>query len=91
MTVMTSPLYGFIGDSVIPNKTIKLAVTLREPSRMKTVMIDFLIVKFPSAFNGVLRRPLFNVLKTVTSIQCLTMKFPTGYSSRDRPSSRMTA
>ena len=31
LTLMTSPLYGFTGDSVIPEGTIKLAVTLGEP------------------------------------------------------------
>ena len=77
MTPTTSPLYGFTGDSVIPERTIKLAITLREPPRTMTVMIDFLMVKCPSAFNGVLGRPLLNALKVVTSIHCLTMKFPT--------------
>ena len=33
LTPTTSPLYGFTGDSVIPEGTIKLAVTLGEPPR----------------------------------------------------------
>ena len=40
-------------------------------------MIDFLVVNCPSAFNGVLGRPLLRALKVVTLIHCLTMKFPT--------------
>ena len=43
---------------------------------MTTVMIDFLAIKCPSAFNEVLGRPLQKTLKVVTSIYCLTMKFP---------------
>ena len=74
---MTSPLYEFIGNSVIPKGTIKLAVTLGEPPQTATMMIDFLIVKCPSSFNRVLGRPLLKALKAVTSIHCLTMKFPT--------------
>ena len=31
LTPMTSPFYGFTGDSVIPEGTIKLVVTLGEP------------------------------------------------------------
>ena len=73
---MTSPLYGFTRDSVILKGTIKLAVTLGEPSQTTTMMINFLAVKCPSAFNGVLGRPLLKALKAVTSIHCLTMKFP---------------
>ena len=67
---------GFTGDSVIPEGTIKLVVTLGEPTRMATMVIDFLTMKCPSAFNGLLGRPLLKALKAVISIQCLTMKFP---------------
>ena len=74
---MTFPLYGFTGDSVIPKGTIMLAVTLGEPPRMETVMIEFLIVKCPSTFNEVLGIPLLKALKAITSIHYLTMKFPT--------------
>ena len=74
---MTSPLYGFTGDSVIPKRTIKLAVTLGEPPKTSTVMINFLVVRCPSVFNRVLGRPLLKALKAVTSIHCLTIKFPT--------------
>ena len=77
MTSTTSPLYGFTEDSVILEGTIKLAVTLGEPPRTMTVMINFLPVKCPLAFNGVLGRPLLKALKAVMSIHYLTMKFPT--------------
>ena len=60
---------------MIPEGTIKLAVTLREPPRVATVVIDFLVVKYPSAFNGVLGRPLLKAFKAMTLIHCLTMKF----------------
>ena len=72
----TSPLYRFIGDSVIPEGTIKLAITLEEPPRTTTVMIDFLVVKCPSVFNGVQGRSILKALKAVMSIFCLTIKFP---------------
>ena len=77
MTPTTSPLYVFTGNSVILEKTIKLVVTLGEPPRTTTVMIGFLIVKCPSAFNGVLGRPLLKALKVVTLIHCSKTKFPT--------------
>ena len=48
-----------------------------EHPRTSTVIIDFLVVNYPSAINGIIRRPLLKSLKTVTSIYHLTMKFPT--------------
>ena len=39
-------------------------------------MINFLVTKSPSAFNEILGRPLLKALKAVTSIYCLTIKFP---------------
>ena len=60
---------------MIPKGTIKLAVTLGEPPRAMTMVIDFLIVKCPSTFNGVLGRLILKALKAVTSIHYLTMKF----------------
>ena len=62
---------------MIPKGTIKLVVTLGEPPQIVIVLIDFLAIKYPLAFNGVLGRPLLKALKVVTSIYYLTMKFPT--------------
>ena len=62
---------------MIPERTIKLAITLREPPQMATVVIDFPTVKCPLAFNKVLGKSLLKALKAVTLIHCLTMKFPT--------------
>ena len=78
MIPTTYPLYGFTRDSVIPEGTVKLAVTLEESPQTTIVVIDFLTVKCPSAFNEVLGRPLLKALKVVTSIHCLTIKFPIG-------------
>ena len=48
-----------------------------ERPRVSTVMIEFLVVNFPSVFNGVIGRSLLKALKAITSIYHLTMKFPT--------------
>ena len=77
MTPTTSPLYRFTGDSVILEGTIKLAVTLGEPPRTATMVIDFLAVKCLSVFSGILDRLVLKALKAMTLIHCLTMKFPT--------------
>ena len=67
----------FIGESVIPKGTIKLVITLGQTPRIATAVIDFLVVNYLSAYNRVLGRPLLRALRVVTSIHCLTMKFPT--------------
>ena len=71
-----SSLYRFTGDYVIPIGTIKLAVTLGEHPQVSTARTEFFTIDCPSAFNGVIGRPLLRALKVVTSIHCLTMKFP---------------
>ena len=76
MTPMISPLYGFTEDSMIPEGTIKLAVTLGQSPRTTIVMNDFLAIKCLLAFIEVLGRPLLEALKSGTSIHCLTIKFP---------------
>ena len=60
---MTSPLYEFTGDSVIPEGIIELAITLGEPPRTTTMMINFFAIKCPSTFNEVLGRQLLKALK----------------------------
>ena len=77
LTPTTSFLYGFTGDSVIPEGTIKQVVTQWESPQTATVVINFLAVNCPLSFNQVLGRPLLRALKVVMSIHCLTMKFPT--------------
>ena len=68
LCLTTSPLYRFTRESVIPEGTIKLAVTLREAPQTTTTLIDSLMVNCSSAFNKVLRRPLLRTLKVVTSV-----------------------
>ena len=77
LSPMTLPLYGFVGDHVIPKGMIKLVVTMGENSRVSIMMIEFLVIDCSSAFNGVIRRLLLKALKAVTFIYHLMMKFAT--------------
>ena len=72
-----NPVYGFTGDSVVPVGVITLPLTVGEYPRESCVMADFLVIDQPSAFNAVLSRPSLRVLKAITSIYHLLMKFPT--------------
>lgn len=49
---MTTPLYGFIGDLLIPRGHIMLAVTIGEQPCTSSVMTNFLVVDDPSFYNA---------------------------------------
>ena len=72
-----NPIYGFTGDSVVPVGVITLPLTVGEFPKESYVIVDFLVIDRPSAFNVVLGRPSLRALKTITSIYHLLMKFPT--------------
>ena len=70
-----NPIYGFIGDSVIPLGVISLPTTLGEYPRQSYTMADLLVIDQLSAFNTVLGRPSLRELRAITSIYHLLMKF----------------
>ncbi|XP_031288119.1 uncharacterized protein LOC116146807 [Pistacia vera] len=70
------PLYDFTRDHLIPKGMIVLPVTLGETNEVMKVT-EFLVVDCPSAFNGILGRPLLWNFKVITSMYHLKIKFPT--------------
>jgi hypothetical protein len=52
-------------------------VTAGTAPRLSTVMVDFLVVDRPFAYNTIIGRPTLNKLKAATSTYNLMMKFPT--------------
>ena len=72
----TSSLYGFTRDHVVTKGMVKLTVIVGEHPRPSTIVVDFLIVDYTSAIDGIIRRPLLKALKAITSIYHLTVKFP---------------
>ncbi|KAL2491607.1 Uncharacterized protein Adt_27235 [Abeliophyllum distichum] len=77
LTAISEPLFGFMGDSLIPRGWITLTVDFDEPPCHLRKFMEFLIVDTRSAYHGVLRRPALKDLQGVTSIHHLAMKFPT--------------
>lgn len=57
LKLVTTSLYSFIGDFIRPRGRIDLPLTIGEFSRTSTVMIEFLVVDYPSTFNALLGRP----------------------------------
>nr|XP_027103133.1 uncharacterized protein LOC113724429 [Coffea arabica] len=72
-----TPLISFTGPPVRPEGMITLMVTVGVSLRCRTVLVNFAVVKEPSSYNMILRRPTLNALRAVCSTLHLSMKFPT--------------
>ncbi|XP_059434521.1 uncharacterized protein LOC132167531 [Corylus avellana] len=62
-----SPLIGFAGEQVQPIGLISLHVTTWMAPKQKTVMVDFLVVDRPGAYNAIIGHPALNKLKAKAS------------------------
>jgi hypothetical protein len=73
----TCPLVGFAGEQVLPVGSIELPVTAGDYPTTKTIMVKFLLIDRPSAYNAIIGRTALNDLKAITSTSHLKIKFPT--------------
>ena len=72
-----SPLVKFAGEQVQLVGLISLLVTAGIAHKKTNVMVDFLIMAQPSAYNTTIGHSALNKMKAVTSTYHLMMKFPT--------------
>jgi hypothetical protein len=66
---------GFAGEKVLPIGSIELPVTAGSYLRERVIMVKFLLVDRPLAYNAIFGRTALNKLKDVTSTPHLSMKF----------------
>lgn len=76
LKLVTTPLYGFIRDFIMPHGRISLLLTVGEFPKTYTVMAEFFVVECPFAFNALLGSLSIKALKAITSVYHFTMKFP---------------
>ncbi|KAL2247814.1 UNVERIFIED_CONTAM: hypothetical protein Sindi_2633700 [Sesamum indicum] len=74
---VAAPLVGFGGSEVQSLGTINLPVSIGEEPRRRTLMVKFLVVSTPFAYNVILGRPGLNSFKAIVSTYHGKMKFPT--------------
>ncbi|RWW72476.1 hypothetical protein BHE74_00019720 [Ensete ventricosum] len=74
---MTSILIGFTSDTITPVGIATLPVTFGNKPRTKTLMVHFMVVDLPSAYNVIIGRLTLNKLRAVISTYHRSMKFPT--------------
>ncbi|KAL2253186.1 uncharacterized protein LOC105168579 [Sesamum indicum] len=75
----STPLVGFGGGEVASLGTVDLPASLGEEPKRRTLMVKFLVVDMPFAYNVILGRPGLNSYMAVVSTYHLKMKFPTQY------------
>ena len=68
---------GFTGDAIPTEGIITLAVATGRYPRQSRALVNFLVVKAPSAYNAILGRLGLNALRAIVSIYHLKLKFPT--------------
>ncbi|RRT76541.1 hypothetical protein B296_00015285 [Ensete ventricosum] len=77
LVTLTSIMTGFTGDFVSPMGAATIPVTFGGEPRSKTLIVPFIVVKLPSAYNVIIGRPTLNWLKAIVSTYHRLMKFPT--------------
>ncbi|RRT40176.1 hypothetical protein B296_00035153 [Ensete ventricosum] len=77
LVTLTSTLTWFTGDFVSPLGATMISVTFIGEPRSKTLMVSFMVVKLPSAYNAIIGHPNLNQLKAVVSTYHQLLKFPT--------------
>ncbi|KAK3023914.1 hypothetical protein RJ639_043457 [Escallonia herrerae] len=88
---MEAPLYGFSNHPVATEGIIALPVAIGTPPTQANLMLDFVVVKIPSAYNAILRRPALNRLQAIVSTYHLKMKFPTEHGIGEVKGDQTTA
>ncbi|KAL0347643.1 UNVERIFIED_CONTAM: hypothetical protein Scaly_1780300 [Sesamum calycinum] len=78
---VNTPLVGFGGSEIIPLRTIDLPVLIGTEPQRKTMMVKFLVVDTPFAYNVILERPGLNLFRAVVSTFHLKMKFQTAHGT----------
>ncbi|KAL0445040.1 UNVERIFIED_CONTAM: hypothetical protein Slati_2226700 [Sesamum latifolium] len=73
---VNTSLYGFAGEVVHPRGMVSLPDD-GERDHAKDLLLKFLVVDVPSAYNVILGRPTLNTFQAVVSTYHMKIKFPT--------------
>ncbi|XP_022854654.1 uncharacterized protein LOC111375963 [Olea europaea var. sylvestris] len=79
LKAVKTPLQGFGGGIIIPERIVELPLTLGAGSTQVTEITPFQVVNTPMAYDIVLGRPLLNKIQAIVSTFHLAMEFPTGH------------
>ncbi|XP_073109541.1 uncharacterized protein [Elaeis guineensis] len=71
------PLIGFLGITVLVERTISLATIIGRAPKQVVVQITYFVVKSPSMYNAIISHPELNALRAIVSTYHLMVKFST--------------
>ncbi|GKC77830.1 reverse transcriptase domain-containing protein [Tanacetum coccineum] len=76
MVPSTASLIGFSGETIWPLGQLKLLVTIGDTEHSTRAWKNFLIVRLPSPYNGIIGRPGIKEIQAVPSTSHGMLKFP---------------
>ncbi|RRT36102.1 hypothetical protein B296_00055132 [Ensete ventricosum] len=80
---MTLTLTGFTGDAIAPIGIVTFPVTFGDEPRTKTLMVPFMVVELPLAYNVIIDQPTLSKLRVIVSMYHRSIKFPTNAGARE--------
>ncbi|GJY93236.1 reverse transcriptase domain-containing protein [Tanacetum coccineum] len=72
----TTPLIGFSGEIIWPIGQIQLPVTIGDEEHSTSTLMNFLVIRSPSPYNGIIGRPGVRKLQAVPSTVHEMLKIP---------------
>ncbi|GJU65227.1 reverse transcriptase domain-containing protein [Tanacetum coccineum] len=76
MALATTSLTGFSGETIWPIGQIRLLVTIGDTKHSTEAWMNFMIVRSPSPYNGIIGRPGIKEIQAVPSTTHGMIKFP---------------
>ncbi|GKC42070.1 reverse transcriptase domain-containing protein [Tanacetum coccineum] len=76
MVPATTSLTGFSGETIWPIGQLKLLVTIGDAEYSTEAWMNFMIVRSPSPYNGIIERPWIKEIQAVPSTAHGMIKFP---------------
>ncbi|GKD86320.1 hypothetical protein Tco_1357474 [Tanacetum coccineum] len=76
MIPATTPLVGFSGEIIWPLGQISLLVKIGDEEHSTSSWMNFMVVRSPSPYNGIIGRPGVNRIRALPSTAHEMLKFP---------------
>ncbi|GJV23647.1 reverse transcriptase domain-containing protein [Tanacetum coccineum] len=76
MIPAATPLVGFSGEIIWPLGQISLLVKIGDEEHSTSVWMNFMVVRSPSPYNGIIRRPRVRNIRAIPSTAHGMLKFP---------------